>query len=150
METAGAKTTQDATADPLESLYGVVEAKIAAFDPAAADDEESEFTSTETVGLTQLVGRQANACDKLLAAGGAMSAFLFGVANPAMLLLFGEMVDSLGSMDSSEEEGMSSLKEMAFYQLYVGCGAMVMSAFQIALFSTFSERIAFKTRVQYF
>ena len=32
METAGAKTTAGAPADPLEALYGTVEAKIADFD----------------------------------------------------------------------------------------------------------------------
>ena len=60
------------------------------------------------------------------------------------MLLFGELVDSLGT------GGMDDIKKFAFYQLYVGAGAMVFSGLQIALFSTFSERIAFKTKVQYF
>ena len=79
METAGANTT-GGEPGPLDALYGLVEAKVADYDPKADEDEESEFTSTETVGFSTLIGRQANACDKCLLACGCCASALFGVA----------------------------------------------------------------------
>jgi ATP-binding cassette subfamily B (MDR/TAP) protein 1 len=153
METPWANTTTEAPKDPREALYGVVEAKLADFDPKDENDEESEFTTTEKAPLSLIIGRQADGCDKCLMFFGALSSTLFGVANPAMMLLFGEMVDSLGEAGEAGETGeggVSDLRTFAFYQLYVGIGAMVFAGLQISLFSSFSERIAFKTRIQYF
>lgn len=67
------------------------------FNPDEEVDEESEFTTTETMGFFELIGREMSYGDAILFWTGIMSAVIFGSAMPGFSLFFGEMIDDLGT-----------------------------------------------------
>ena len=64
---------------------------------------------------------------------------------PAFCLLFGDMVDGVGGVNSFD-----SLGDSALYMLYIGVVVYVVSFLQIAVFSVFAQTIAHKVKIEYF
>ena len=73
--------------------------------------------------------------------------FIFGAAMPAFCIVFGELVDDMGSMNPGS--GNNPMKENTVMMLYVAIAAFVSSAFYISGFSVFSESIQFKLKIEY-
>jgi len=53
----------------------------------------------------------------------------FGGSMPAFCLLFGDMIDSVGSSDGSDGDSFSSLQTQAKYMIYIGLGVWMFSWF---------------------
>jgi len=60
---------------------------------------------------------------------GLFAALLFGGSMPAFCLLFGDMIDSVGSSDGSDGDSFSSLQTQAKYMMYIGLGVWMFSWF---------------------
>lgn len=68
------------------------------FDPNATErDENLEFHETEAVSAFEMFNRFADGSDKFLLYNGFFWSFLFGAAMPGFSIIFGGLVDDLGS-----------------------------------------------------
>ena len=130
------------TKENVEEIYDLVKKKVDNYDPGKK--VESEFGSTDAMGFFDLIGRNSNGCDKLIFSIGCLSSMCFGAALPAFCLLFGGMVNELGS------GGCESLQTQALWMIIIGIGVFLVSALQTTLFSIFAENTIFKTKVRYF
>jgi ATP-binding cassette, subfamily B (MDR/TAP), member 1 len=81
---------------------------------------------------------------------GLLSALVFGGSMPAFCLIFGDMIDSVGSSDGSDSDSFKSLQTQAVYMVYIGLVVWISSWFQVTMLSLFSESISFKIKVEYF
>ena len=70
-------------------------------------EEGSEFATSESMGLFDMIGRVATGSDWFKFYLGLTLAFTFGAANPVFCLFFGEMIDSMN--DSGADDGFDSL-----------------------------------------
>ena len=83
------------TAELQEALSKAVKS----YDPEAEERDESlEFHETEAVSFCEMITRFSDGCDKILAYTGFFWSFLFGASMPGFCIIFGELVDDMGSM----------------------------------------------------
>jgi ATP-binding cassette subfamily B (MDR/TAP) protein 1 len=81
-----------------KELHEAIQNAVKDFDPNAEERDESlEFYETETVTFWEMMTRFADGCDKVLMFIGFFWSFLFGSAMPGFCLVFGGLVDDLGS-----------------------------------------------------
>ena len=113
-------------------IEGVSE-KTKTYDPSLDNEEHKEFESTDKVGYFHMAFKFADGKDKCLFFFGIMCSLLFGAAMPAFCLLFGEMVDGVGGVNS-----FSSLGDSAIYMVYMAFGVWIASGGMIALLSVFA------------
>ena len=79
-------------------MHEAVQRAVKDFDPNAdGRDESLEFHETETVSTYEMFNRFADGCDKILLWNGFFWSFLFGASLPGFCVIFGELVDDLGS-----------------------------------------------------
>jgi len=69
---------------------------------------------------------------------------------PMFMLIFGQMIDSIGSSTGEGESGFSSMKSQSVMMLYVAFGVFIVSSLQMALFAVFAENIAHRIKIMYF
>jgi ATP-binding cassette subfamily B (MDR/TAP) protein 1 len=81
--------------------------------------------------------KYASGWDILLFVSGILAAIIFGAAMPMFSVIFGEMVDGVGGLQSFEELGTSAL-----YMVYVGIGTLFVCFLQITGLSVFSDSIS--------
>ena len=112
---------------------------------AGKTDEQSEFTTTESIGFWEMCWRHADCSDKLLWWCGFFASSIFGSSLPAFCLIWGEMMDSIGGVGNFD-----SMKDQAFWMGGVGIIAWIFSFVQITFYSVFAENIVFKCRVKYY
>lgn len=78
-------------------LREAVEKSVAEFDPLADNqDENVEFTQTDTVPFSAMAFRYADGTDKLFIFIGLFAAFLFGASLPGFCFVFGALIDDMG------------------------------------------------------
>lgn len=78
---------------------------VAQYDPAVENkDENLEFTQKEVVPISMLLTRFAKGSDRCLLAFGLFWSFMFGASFPALIVVFGNMVDDLGSIEGTNGE----------------------------------------------
>ena len=71
---------------------------------------------------------------------------LWGATMPASVLFFGEMIDSIATIETASESLEFQAKAMAM----VGVVSFIGSWVQITFFSYFAETVAHKCKVDYF
>mmetsp|Transcript_6128 Transcript_6128/g.9830 ORF Transcript_6128/g.9830 Transcript_6128/m.9830 type:complete len:137 (-) Transcript_6128:3673-4083(-) len=103
----------------------------------------------EKMDYTKILTRQMGRREKVLIYVGVVVALIFGAALPAFCIVFGGLVDDLGSIPSSAK-GFQNIEKSSFKMLYEGCAVMVLGAIQVATLTSFSELIAYKTRLAYY
>ena len=113
---------------------------VSEFDEKKEVNEESEFTTTETVGYMSLF-RYMDGSDKVFAVIGMFTSIGYGAGMPAMCLLFGAMSDSMGN-SSDKQKGYDNLSEQALIMVYIRCGMLLISWGQVAMWAIFAERVA--------
>lgn len=123
----------------VEEVYELIKKKVETYDPNKK--VESEFGTTEAMGFWDLVGRNADPCDKFTFFIGCASAMLFGACLPMFCLLFGNMIDDVGS------GGFESLQTQAKIMIFIGFGVFVVSGLMTTVFSLFAEKTIFKTKI---
>ena len=96
------------------------------------------------MGFFEMAFRYADPFDKVLFIIGLVCSLLFGCALPAFSLMFGEMIDSVGG------NSFDMLSVQAGYMLYIGFGIYVVTFLMLSTMGIFSERIAYKIKVDYF
>eukprot|EP00735_Rhodelphis_limneticus_P009654 TRINITY_DN2844_c0_g1::TRINITY_DN2844_c0_g1_i1::g.6165::m.6165 TRINITY_DN2844_c0_g1::TRINITY_DN2844_c0_g1_i1::g.6165 ORF type:complete len:1343 (+),score=403.88,sp/Q54BT3/ABCB2_DICDI/42.51/0.0,sp/Q54BT3/ABCB2_DICDI/40.60/8e-137,ABC_membrane/PF00664.18/1.2e-55,ABC_membrane/PF00664.18/1.4e-47,ABC_tran/PF00005.22/4.1e-35,ABC_tran/PF00005.22/1.1e-33,SMC_N/PF02463.14/5.2e-05,SMC_N/PF02463.14/38,SMC_N/PF02463.14/6.6e-05,AAA_21/PF13304.1/0.0078,AAA_21/PF13304.1/3.1,AAA_21/PF13304.1/0.0024,ABC_ATPase/PF len=91
--------------------------------------------------------RFADKIDKICIIFGIIAAAVNGVMFPLFSIVFGELIDSLyvGSKDVVGDE----VQKVAFYFLYIGIAALVLSYLEIALLSIAAERQAATARKEF-
>lgn len=82
----------------LKDVRDLVEAKVKAYDPNAADEEEYEFKG-ESIPWTRLFTPYASCGDYCLFFTSLLLSSLMGAALPSFCLFFGEAIDSMSSAD---------------------------------------------------
>ena len=81
-----------------------MEKAVAAYDPQAEEkDENLEFQETDTVSNGVLFGRFAGPSETFLLWFGLGWSLVFGAALPGFCFVFGELINDMGSMASSNE-----------------------------------------------
>jgi hypothetical protein len=65
--------------------------------------------------------------------------FLFGASMPGFCIIFGELVDDMGSMNPGE--GKNPMKDNFLMMIYIAIWAFVSSAIYISGFAIFSESV---------
>jgi hypothetical protein len=85
----------------------VIQEKTKNFDPKDLGDEGSEFTSTESIGFCEMIGKVASSGDYAIFSFGLICAAGFGSSMPLFCFYFGEMIDSMGG--SGDDSGFESL-----------------------------------------
>jgi hypothetical protein len=98
--------------------------KTLSYDPAQDENEGKEFSSNEKVGFFYMAFKYADAGDKCLFIWAVISAVVFGASMPSFCLLFGDMIDGIGGVNSFD-----SLSNSAVYMVYIGLGVYVVSFF---------------------
>lgn len=99
-----------------------VEEKTKTYDPSLDQEEGKEFDTDEKVGFFEVSFRYASGSDKLIFFGALISSSLFGASMPGFCILFGDMIDGIGGVNSFDMLGDSAL-----YMVYVGIGVYVVS-----------------------
>ena len=91
----------------------VIEDRVENYQPESKDDQHSDFKGTEQIGFWYLCTARANSGDLLLFFLGTVSSVVFGAALPSFCLIFGKMMDNLGSSTSNGD--FSSMKQSALF-----------------------------------
>ena len=110
-------------------------------------DAESEFNSTEEVGLKVLATRYADSCDMIYMARATFCSIGFGAGMPGMCILFGDMVDGIAV---TSDGSYDMYKESALKMFILGLVMWVVSWFNVSLWNIFAARISHKVRMIYF
>jgi len=132
------------TAELQESIAKAVKS----YDPNAEERDESlEFHETEAVGFCEMLTRFSDGCDKAMMYMGFIWSFLFGASMPGFCIVFGELVDDMGTMDPGG--GKNPMKDNFVMMVYVAVLAFVSSALYISGFSVFSESVQYKLKIEY-
>ena len=76
---------------------------------------------------------------------GCTASLIFSMSLPGFCLLFGDMIDSVGSND-----GFSMLGVQAKWMIIIGSIGFVFSFTFISSLNIFAENIAFKIKIEYF
>ena len=134
--------------DAFEDFRNDVKKKIASFEEGKeGQDAESEFNSTESIGLKQLATRYADTCDYVYLGLATFCSIGFGAGMPGMCVLFGDMVDGVAD---TANEGFDAYKESALQMFILGCVMFFISWFNVSLWNIFAARISHKIRLIYF
>ena len=132
-----------------KELHEAIQNAVKDYDPNAEERDESlEFYETETVTFWEMMTRFADGCDKVLMFICFFWSFLFGAAMPGFCLVFGGLVDDLGSQQPGT--GNNPMQENTVFMVYVAVLAFVASAIYISSFSVFSESVSYKLKIEYF
>ena len=111
----------------VKEIVEAIQDKVKDFNPDA--DPESEFDTTESIGWFELCNRYMDCADRTKFYLGLFASLFFGGSMPAFCLLFGDMIDSVGSSDGSDGDSFSSLQTQAKYMIYIGLGVWMFSWF---------------------
>lgn len=134
-----------------KEILEAVDKRVKAYDPEAGEEDENiEFHEKETVTFTELITRFASGGDYILLLCGCFWSTGFGAAMPGFCLVFGELIDDMGAMETSVGGESNPMKTNTLFMLYVAAGAFVTSAIYISTFAVYSERVALKLRLTYF
>jgi ABC-type multidrug transport system fused ATPase/permease subunit len=93
--------------------------------------------------------RFADGCDTFLFWFGVLWAFAFGAALPGFCIIFGGLIDDMGTMGVGEQKE-NPLKKNSLYMIYVAGGTWVTSGCYISALAVYSESIAHKLKIKYF
>ena len=135
--------------DHLELLKEVILKKTEEYDPSLTG-KESEFSKGDKITAGDLFFRYATFKDKIAIGFASVAAILFGAAMPAMMLMFGELSDSIGMQTSLNSGGFEKIKEQSMLMFYLAACVFFVSSFQMILFSIFAENISHRIRIMYF
>ena len=111
----------------VKEIVEAIQDKVKDFNPDA--DPESEFDTTESIGWFEMCNRYMDCADRTKFYLGLFAALLFGGSMPAFCLLFGDMIDSVGSSDGSDSDSFKSLQTQAVYMVYIGLVVWISSWF---------------------
>lgn len=126
-------------------LIDAVKEKNKTYDPSAANEEAKEFDTTEQVGFFYMCFKYASGGDIALFSLAVLASFVFGASMPAFSIIFGDVIDGVGGVNS-----FGALTDSSLMMLYIGLVVYFVSYLQITGFSVFAQRIAHKIRVNYF
>jgi len=129
----------------VQSLVDMVADKVSKYDPTKDGEEASAYKETEEVGFWNLIFRYATGTDIMLWVLAMIATIITGASMPAFVLIFGEMIDSIGGAG-----GFGSLSDQALYMVYIGIVTMFVSGTQLFLFAWFADRIAHRIKIRYF
>ena len=96
-----AQTEKD---DNMAELVKIIETKVESFDPEKKELKDGEFdTEQKKVGYCGLLMRYANCTDKIFLIVAYSAATIWGACMPALVLFFGEMIDSIATIETASE-----------------------------------------------
>ena len=128
-----------------QAVVDLVADKVSKYDPTKDGEEASAYTETEEISFWKMTFRYATGLDMILWGFAMFATVIYAAAMPGFILLFGEMINSLGGTS-----GFASLKDQALYMLYIGVGVMVVAGSQLFLFMWFADRITHRIKIKYF
>ena len=89
-------------------MHSVVEKKVESFDPSITGNE-TEFSKGEKTGVWVLLTKYSTRGDMCMFFAALISAGLFGMTLPLFMILWGGMVDSVGTTAGDTDTGFSQL-----------------------------------------
>jgi len=129
----------------VQAVVDSVADKVSKYDPTKDGEEATAYKETDEIGFFSLLFRYSKGTDIMLWTLAMIATVFYGAAMPGFILIFGEMIDSIGGTS-----GFASLGDQALYMLYIGVGTMFVSGTQLFLFAWFADRIAHRIKIQYF
>lgn len=119
------------------------------FDPDAQEqDAELEFQEKEEVSNCEMFNRFANGGDKILLYLGFFFSGLLGCAFPSFNLVFGALIDDMGSQQPGS--GKNPMQDNFIFMVIVAGAVLITSAVHISSFMVFSESVTYKFKAEYF
>ena len=118
------KSAKKEKEDLAQLLVEAIKEKTLSYDPAQDEKEGKEFDTTEKVGFFYMAFKYADAGDKCMFIVAVLSALIFGASMPSFCLLFGDMINGIGGVNSFD-----SLSDSALYMIYIGLGVYAVSFF---------------------
>jgi len=100
--------------------------------------------------LGDLMFRYADGTDKIMSALAILTSIIFGASMPAFMVIFGELIDSMGSSTSADASGFDNLGGSSMIMVYVAAGMFVVATVNQITFQLFAENIQHKIRIVYF
>ncbi|OLQ10644.1 Multidrug resistance protein 1 [Symbiodinium microadriaticum] len=116
--------------------------------PPMAEEETAEPVKAKPTkaSLCKLFS-QMDAVEALVLVVGTLCAMAHGVAQPLLIVIFGDLIDALGG---SPEEVQRETERLSLTMCAVGGGALVAATLQGACFKIFSDSQTMKFRIMYF
>ena len=102
------------------------------------------------MSLSTLIFRHATCMDKVYMLAASICALFFGAAMPLMMVLFGDMSDSIGGGISKGAEAFSDIKYQSLKMLYLAVAVFITAGFMTAMFSVFAENVSHRIKIMYF
>ena len=116
--------------------------------PPIAEEEAAEPVKAKPTkaSLCKLFS-QMDAVEAMVLIVGTLCAMAHGVAQPLMIVIFGDLIDALGG---TPEEVQRETERLSLIMCAVGGGALVAATLQGACFKIFSDSQTMKFRIMYF
>ena len=69
---------------------------------------------------------------------------------PIFMVIFGELIDSMGSATTSDSKGFTELPDKSLFMIYIAAAMFIVATGNHIAFQVFSENIQHRIKIVYF